>query len=67
MEKYFFLNIFPECVDTEQNKLRTAGFSEKIGFDFYQLTEESNSGRLGEKRERYLYAMPSSLLWKKYT
>ena len=31
----------------------------KIGFDFYQLTEESNPGRLGEKREHYLCAMPS--------
>ena len=26
---------------------------------FYQLTEESNPGRLGEKREHYLCAMPS--------
>ena len=37
-----------------------------IGFDFYQLREESNPGQLGEKRERYLCAMPSplrSLCW----
>ena len=36
-----------------------AGSWIKIGFDFYQLTEESNPGRLGEKRERYLFAMLS--------
>ena len=33
-----------------------AGSRIKIGFDFYQLTEESNPGRLGEKRKRYLCA-----------
>ena len=53
----FFLIIFPECANTEQ--FRTASSRIKIGFDFYQLTEESNPGRLGEKRERYLCAMPS--------
>ena len=54
----FFLIIFPECANTEQ--FRTAGSWIKIfGLDFYQLTEESNPGRLGEKRERYLCAMPS--------
>ena len=43
------------------NKFRKAGSLKKmIGFDFiHQLTEESNPGRLGEKRERYLCAMPS--------
>ena len=53
----FFKIIFPECANTEQ--FRTVGPRIKIGFDFYQLTEESNPGRQGEKRERYLYAMPS--------
>ena len=54
---YFILIIFPECANTEQ--FRMAGSRIKIGFDFYQLTEESNPGRLGEKRKRYLCAMPS--------
>ena len=51
--------IFPECANTEQ--FRTAGSRIKIGFDFYKLTEESNPGRLGEKCESYLCAMPSPL------
>ena len=51
---FFFFIIFPECANTEQ--FRTAGSRIKIfGLDFYQLTEESNPERLGEKRERYLY------------
>ena len=57
-QKHFKKIIFPECANTEQ--FRTAGSRIKIfGLDFYQLTEESNPGRLGEKRERYLCAMPS--------
>ena len=55
----FFLKSFPECANTEQ--FRTAGSQKKIGFNFYQLTEESNPGQLGEKREGYLCAMPSPL------
>ena len=51
--------IFPECANTDH---RTAGSQIKIGFNFYQLTEESNPGQLGEKRERYLCAMPSPQL-----
>ena len=53
----FFLKSFPECANTEQ--FRKAGSQKKIGFKFFQLTEESNPGRLGEKREGYLCAMPS--------
>ena len=49
--------IIPECPNTEQ--FRTAGSWIKIGFDFYQLTEESNPGRLGEKRQRF--AVPRNL------
>ena len=42
-----FLISYPECANTEQ--FRTAGSLIKIKFDFYQLTEESYPGRLGEK------------------
>ena len=42
-------------------KFRTAGSQKKNGFD--QLTEESNPGQLGEKRECYLCAMPSPHLY----
>ena len=52
--------IFPECTYTKQ--FRTAGSRTKIGFNFYQLTEGSNPGWLGEKREHYLCAMPSPLV-----
>ena len=60
----YFLIIFPDCANTEQ--FRTAGSPITIGFDFYQLTEESNLGRLGEKRQRYLCDMPSPQLRRLY-
>ena len=44
------------------NKFRMAGSQKKKKIQFfYQLTEESNQGRLGEKRNRYLCAMPSPM------
>ena len=54
----FFFLIFPECADTEQILERQV-LRERLGSIFYQLTEELNPGRLGEKHERYLCAMPS--------
>ena len=45
---YFF--ILSECAYTGQT--RTAGFREKDGLNFYQLSEDSNPGRLGAKSER---------------
>ena len=50
--------IFPECPDTEQI-LEWQVLRERLGSIFYQLTEESNPVRLGEKRKRYLCAVPS--------
>ena len=53
---------FSECADTEQ--LRKAGSQSKIfGFDFdftSSQMRESNPGWLGEKRKRFLCAMPST-------
>ena len=50
-------NIFSVCTDTAQI-LEMTGSQKKIGFDSYQLAGESNPGRLGEKHEHYLYAIP---------
>ena len=56
-----FIGSFSECADTEQ--IRITGSQSRIfgfNFDFTSCQmQESNQGRLDEKRERFFCAMPS--------
>ena len=62
---WYLLNSFLSFpVALTQNKFKIAGSPRKFGLDvFYQLTKKSNPGRLGEKQECYLSAMPSTPLF----
>ena len=58
-----FLGSLSKCADTKQ--IRTAGSQSNIfGFDFdftCSQMQESNPGQMGEKHERFLWAMLSPL------
>ena len=53
--KFFFLRL---C--SHRTIFRMAGSLKKILVKFYHWSEDSNSGRLGAKREHKIIAMPSS-------
>ena len=53
---FSFFNSHSECANTEQIERQVL---RERWVQFFQLSDYSNPGRLGGKRERFLCAMPS--------
>ena len=58
---FLFFYSHSECANTEQILERQVLRERWV--QFFQLSDDSNPGRLGGKRERFLCVMPSPNLW----